>query len=787
MLERHPSQRLPGSPFVDHGALLDSLEEGVVVQDASGVIRYLNPRARALLRLGRAAVPFAPRLPWVGGEAYADRAPGIPVHDVFDSGERVAARVLGIGRGSERRWLSVSATPWWADVANGPEGVDADLDAVDGGENGSGWIGAVPRGRPDAVVVTLRDVTAARRDRQKLARGARFRSGLVRLIDSSHRGQLDLGFHQRVLDAAVEVIPAAQTGTLAVRQDDDTFTCVAAVGLDLDAFRLDRFSESTPGDDPARARLVRRGQAPHLEVSFAARRVRGNEAVEPQVTLSVPIVLGGRTLAYIGLQNYDHPDAFPPDAVDMAGILANLIGALWRGDRLDEHLREERTRVELSGYHDAATHLPNRVLLTDRLEQAMAQSLRSGRPMALVFLDLDDFAELNQRLGRAVGDQVIHELGRRLQSQLRDVDTVARWGGDEFAVLLTQLREVGDAAKVARKIGGILEKPLLIGNEEHRFKATMGIDVFPHQATSAEELMRHADMALYRAKLKGKNRWLFFTNAMNDALGERHERQRALVKGLAHDQFVLHYQPRVDIQTLRITAVEALLRWNRPGSGLVPAREIIELAEQTELIHELGQRVLDDACARARAWQEGGTRLRMAVNLSTAQLLDPTLVEKVAAALARHKLQPESLELEVTEAGIMRNAAASADALRDLKALGVRVSLDDFGADATPLRYLAKVGPDLLKIDSGFVETIDASTDPANPGARDVLPAIVALGKSVGSTLVAEGVESLAQHRFLERIGCDEAQGYLYARPLPADRLRALLVRGHVQLPDEAA
>lgn len=782
MFDRQRSQRHLVPATVDHAALLDSLDEGVVVQDPSGVIRYINPRARALLRLGRAAVPFAPRLPWAGGEGHAERAPGMPVHDVFDSGEQVVARIVGLGRGAERRWLSLTATPWWAGSPVGTLALDEGVEGADA-DNGDegGWIGAARSGRPDSVVVTMRDVTAVRRDRQKLARQARFRAGLVRLIEGSQRGQLDLGFHQRVLDAAVEVIPAAQTGSFALRQDDESFTCVAAVGLDLDTFRLDRMSEAETGIDSVRPRLVRLGQRPHLKVTFTPGGARAKASSEPQVTLSIPVVLAGRTVAYIALHNYDHPDAFPAESVDMARILANLIGALWRDERLDEDLREERSRVELSIYHDSATQLPNRVLLVDRLEQAMAQALRTGRPLALLFLDLDDFDRLNEEHGSVVGDQVLHQLGRRLQSRLRDVDTVARWGGDEFAILLTNLKEATDAAKVARKIVRVLEKPLRLGSLQHRFKATIGIDVFPHVATTTEELMRHADMALYRAKLNGKNRSLFFTSDMNASLGERTQTLRALASGLVKDQFVLHYQPRVELSTMRITAVEALLRWKRPGHGLVPAREIIELAEDGDLIHDLGKLVLEDACARARAWQDRGIRLRMAVNVSIAQLGAPGLADEVAASLARHRLDPDVLEIEVPEADIVRGPGNSADAIRDLKALGVRVSLDDFGTGYSSLGHLAQLAPSVLKIDGSFVASID--DDPTRtPTEASVVRAIVALGKSLACTLVAEGVESAAQHRFLKFLGCDEAQGYLYGRPMPADRLEPLLTRGRVDV-----
>ncbi len=763
MLERSLSELDTTALQVDYATLLDTLEEGVVMQDAAGVMRYLNARARALLRLGDASTPFAPRLPWTGPGTGS--VLGMPVHEVFATGEALVSRVVGLGRGSERRWLSLNATPWWNAAGPDERGVSSTRPRTDR--------------PPDTVVVSMRDVTAVKRDRQRLARQARYRAGLVRLIEGSLQGNLDQGFYQRVLDAAVEVIPASQTGTLLLRQQDDRFSVVATAGLEEEALTASHLVENAHLVEAARPVLVRRGQRAHLVAPGASEAFSKDQPMAPQVQFSVPVVVAGRTVACFILNNYDHPDAFPAEAIDMSRIFATLVGSLWRRAKLEAEIVEERARVDHGVYHDPLTQLPNRVLLQDRLEQAMAQTLRSGRPLALLFLDLDDFRSLNEKHGHELGDRLLDALGRRLQMRLRDVDTVARWGGDEFVVLLTNLRDAADAARVADKIVQVMNEPVHLGGLELRTGVTVGIDVFPYQATTSEDLLRHADMALYRAKLKGKNRWLFFTAEMNEDLGERFDLERALADGLRQDQFVLHYQPRVEMSTLRITGVEALLRWKRPGHGLIPAGDIIGLAEAGDLIHDLGSRVLDDACARARFWHNRGIHVRMAVNLSAVQLDGSDITTSVADALARYRLDPDILELEVTEAGVMRSMESSAETLRGLQALGVRISLDDFGTAYSSLGYLARLAPSILKIDRSFVAALD--DDPTRtPTEAGVVQAIVALGKSLSTTLIAEGVETSAQHRALRLLGCDEAQGYLYGRPMPADQLEPLLARGRI-------
>ncbi len=761
MSDPHPDAAAHRGLGIAYHTLLESLEEGVVVQDAAGVVHFANATARRLLVLEE-PLPSEVRLPWVGGDLSARSQTGMPIRDLFDTARPIESRVLGLRRpGAPRRWLSISATPLWPDRDGAPtlrrRGADT---------------GAAPA----AAVVTLRDVTATRRDRRRLARQARFRSGLIRLIEGSLQGSLDAGFYQRVLDAAVEVIPGAQAGSLALRDADDRFEFRAAVGYDLELLRRTRLREVEPANDRSitRPALERPGAPTRFEAEDPQALQAAGPGTRAVVRLSVPVVLSGRSLAVLSLDNFDHASAFEGEAVDMARIFATLVGALWQRFQLERDLRSERAQLEFHAFHDALTGLPNRALLHDRVQQAMAQALRSGRPVALMFVDLDEFKQVNDALGHMVGDQLLRQVAGRLRDHLREADTVARWGGDEFVLLLTELRATEDAGRVAEKILALLAEPFLIAGRALHTSVTIGLDVFPHQATTPEDLIRHADMALYRGKLQGKNRALYFTADMNEQLAERLAVEQALRGALDRDEFVLHYQPRVELDTLRVTGVEALLRWHRPEHGLVGPGEVIPVAEQTGLINDIGRVVLDKACAQLRAWEDVGIRTRVAVNLSTVQLAGVDLADIVSDALARHGVRPEALELEITESAVMRDVDASVRTLRRLQAMGVGVSLDDFGTAYSSMAYLTRLAPSAIKIDRSFVRAL--RDDPSRtPTEANIVRAVIALGRSLSCTLVAEGVETRAQHGFLEASGCHEAQGFLFSRPLPPALVTAVL------------
>ena len=437
-----------------------------------------------------------------------------------------------------------------------------------------------------------------------------------------------------------------------------------------------------------------------------------------------------------------------------------------------ERKRAEEQIKELA-YHDALTGLPNRLLFNDRLSVAVAQAHRSASRLAILFLDLDRFKVINDSLGHSLGDRLLQEVAERLQAGVRQGDTVARLGGDEFILLLPGIGRAEDAAKVAEKILETLKFPIRLEDRELFVTASVGISLYPEDGFDVESLIKNADTAMYRAKEQGRDNFQLYTHAMNETAVERLGLESSLRKALPGGQLVLHYQPLLDLVTGKVHGVEALLRWNHPDRGLVQPSEFLNLAEITSLIVPMGPWTLRTACARARAWQEQGhPSLTVAVNLSARQFQQPDLVTQVKRALDDTGLPPSSLDLEVTETHAMQNAEATIMTLRELKRLGVRISIDDFGIGYSSLSYLKRLPIDTLKIDQSFVR--DITTDPDDAA---IATAVIALAHTLKLQVVAEGVETQEQLEFLAARHCDRMQGYLFSRPLPADECGEFLSR----------
>ena len=437
-----------------------------------------------------------------------------------------------------------------------------------------------------------------------------------------------------------------------------------------------------------------------------------------------------------------------------------------------ERKRAEEQIKELA-YHDALTGLPNRLLFNDRLSVAVAQAHRSSSRLAILFLDLDRFKVINDSLGHSLGDRLLQTVGERLQLGVRQGDTVARLGGDEFILLLPGIARAEDAAKVAEKILETLKLPVPLDERELFVTASIGISLYPEDGFDADTLIKNADTAMYRAKEQGRDNFQLYTHAMNETAIERLGLENSLRKALHHGQLVLHYQPLLDVVTGKVHGVEALLRWNHPERGLVLPGEFLNLAEITSLIVPMGPWTLRTACAQARAWQdEGHPSLTVAVNLSARQFQQPDLVMQVRGALDDTGLPPSSLDLEITETHAMQNAEATILTLRELKRLGVRISIDDFGIGYSSLSYLKRLPIDTLKIDQSFVR--DITTDPDDAA---IATAVIALAHTLKLQVVAEGVETQEQLEFLATRQCDRMQGYLFSRPLPADECGQFLAR----------
>ncbi|MCE0463923.1 MULTISPECIES: putative bifunctional diguanylate cyclase/phosphodiesterase [Pseudomonas] len=415
--------------------------------------------------------------------------------------------------------------------------------------------------------------------------------------------------------------------------------------------------------------------------------------------------------------------------------------------------------------HDPLTGLPNRVLLADRIGQAMHRVREQGGCFALMFIDLDGFKPVNDAFGHHMGDLLLRDVALRLREDLRSQDTLARIGGDEF-VLLVQLAEPDDALRLAARQVGLIGRTFRVAEHDLQISASVGIALYPGNGQNAEELLMNADAAMYHAKGSGKNGYSFFDASMNSNARKQLQLLQDLRIAVEQRQFSLHYQPKFDAANGRPVGAEALLRWNHPTQGLLMPDTFIDLAEKTGLIIAIGEWVLNEACRQMREWYVlGYTDWRIAVNLSALQFCHAGLVQSVAKALETHCLPANSLTLEITETTAMSDADASMTVLQQLSDMGVDLSIDDFGTGYSSLMYLKRLPANELKIDRGFVRDLEHDSDDAA-----IVSAIVALGQALGLRIVAEGVETDVQQSFLTELGCDSLQGYLLGHPLPAER-----------------
>lgn len=422
-------------------------------------------------------------------------------------------------------------------------------------------------------------------------------------------------------------------------------------------------------------------------------------------------------------------------------------------------------------HHDVLTGLPNRVLLYDRMQQAKAFAKRMQTRFALMFIDLDRFKIINDTLGHAVGDELLHLVAQRLKGCLRETDTVARIGGDEFIVLLVNVVDHADIRGLADKVFDELTQPFFVRNHELFVTSSGGISVYPDDENDVEAMVQKADVAMYHAKVLGRNNYQFYADDMDQNASRRFTIANSMRKGLDRKEFRLYYQPKMDVPSGKIIAMEALVRWEHPLLGLLSPTEFIQLAEENGLIMELGEWVLREACRQNVEWHNHGLQgLRMAVNLSGYQLQHTRLLDMVQAALADTALPPDCLEFEITESVIMQNPDYAVSVLNEITSLGIHISIDDFGTGYSSLSHLQRFTVNTLKIDKSFVRDVEKSaTDAA------IATAIIAMGNSLKLKVIAEGVETQEQMEFLRENNCDQVQGFLFSKPLPADKALELL------------
>ncbi|HYQ40016.1 MAG TPA: EAL domain-containing protein [Pseudomonas sp.] len=428
-------------------------------------------------------------------------------------------------------------------------------------------------------------------------------------------------------------------------------------------------------------------------------------------------------------------------------------------------LKQAQARLDYQAHHDPLTGLPNRLLFEDRLRQALDEALAEQRHGAVLFLDLDRFKHINDSLGHPVGDLLLQGIAKRLREQLREVDTVARLGGDEFIVLMPRVQQTSDIERVASKLMGAFATPFNAGGHEFFMSSSMGISLFPEHGEDVATLVKNADAAMYQAKARGRNRLEFYTPDLSLQASERMTLEHDLRRAIERGELQLHYQPKLSLNGRRLVGAEALLRWRHPVHGDVPPERFIAIAEENGSIIELGDWVLQEACRQMSQWQAQYLPFGpLAVNLAGAQLRQPQLVGRISELLAAAGLEPASLQLEITETFVMNRKEEALPILQALKELGLQLAIDDFGTGYSSLSYLKRLPIDILKIDQSFVAGL-----PDDPDDAAITRAIIALGHSMQLTVIAEGVETKAQERFLTFEGCQQIQGYLGSKPLPAE------------------
>jgi diguanylate cyclase (GGDEF)-like protein len=443
--------------------------------------------------------------------------------------------------------------------------------------------------------------------------------------------------------------------------------------------------------------------------------------------------------------------------------------------------REAEAQIAHMAHHDALTNLPNRVLLRERLEEALAQVKRGGQ-IAVLYLDLDHFKSINDTLGHGVGDELLKQVALRLERSLGADDTIARLGGDEFAIVQTGIGSPSDVANLASRIREALTRPYDLEGHQVPADVSIGISIAPDDTSDPDQLLKNADMALYRSKADGRGTFRFFEPQMDERVKARRTLELDLRNAIVSGEFELYYQPLLNLEHHQISGCETLLRWHHPTRGMVSPGEFIPVAEETGLINQIGEWVLRQACLEAASWPN---EIAVAVNLSPVQFKNQNLAQLVVSALAHSGLPAQRLELEITEAVLLQNSDATLATLHRLRELGVRIAMDDFGTGYSSLSYLRSFPFDKIKIDRSFINDI---ADKDESGA--IVQAVTSLASRLNMTTTAEGVETHAQLQIVESLGCTEMQGYLYSRPVPAAQLAKLLpttAKPAARAADEAA
>lgn len=605
---------------------------------------------------------------------------------------------------------------------------------------------------------------------------ARMLAALSATSEAIMRAKTREQLFQLVSEAAVRGGKFTSTVISLIQPNDHFLRIVAASGPSADVSRT--VKTSTSAAHPEGRGLTGtafRTRSPCISNDYLADRQRSAfhgvvRTTGAQSGAALPLLSGGEAVGVLLFMSAER-DTFTPEFVEiLERLAANLSFALENFDRADEKEKAEE-RVKYLATHDSLTDLPNRALFGQLLNFSIKTAQRYERGCAVLFIDLDRFKIINDSLGHAAGDQLLTEMASRLRSAIRTSDVVARLGGDEFVVLLGEVSDRPQVTSIAQGVLSALSGPMELAGQECRVTASIGVSIFPEDGTDEQTLMKNADLAMYQAKQEGKNDIRFFSHEIEIQSIDRLVMEAGLRRALERDELCLHYQPKLDVATGRIAGVEALLRWNHPDLGLLSPLRFIPLAEETGLIIPIGRWVINTACAQNMAWQrEGLPPLMVAINVSPRQFADQNLLRYIDEALHDSSMDPTLLQVEITESMVMLNVEKAVKLLDAIQSRGVRLAIDDFGTGYSSMSVMKRFPIDTIKIDRSFVRDL-----PQNSEDIAIARAIIDMGKALGLTVVAEGVETHEQGEFLREHACDEIQGFLVSKPVPADRIGDLV------------
>lgn len=746
----HAVQRLRDLERKRYQELFESVPDGYVVTDMDGVVREANRVAAQMLNVAQNSLPGMSLVNFIARDerrAFRDQL----------------TRLRYVERMSQEWVVQIwphAAAPWDAELTVGVVRDEND--------------------RPAALRWMLRDVTERKLAEERLQRAreeleSRVRERTKELTKLNQALQAEIGERKRAQQSL-----ARQSRKLS-RSEEDSRRQAGVLQSVLHSMREGVVVIDAEGKFLLVNQAAQRMAGPNLNFdATVAERVRHHDLYLPDKITPYPLhdlplmrALRGEEVDGVeifvrrgqGRELWLSVNARPvrDDAGEIRGAVAVFTD-------ITEHKLAEQHLISLAQY-DPLTGLPNRTLFRDRLSQAMARAARNQRLVALMFLDLDHFKDINDSLGHQAGDLVLKAVGERLRDCLRDGDTIARLGGDEFTMILEGMESVEDVAEVAQKVLISLAQPLFIEGREVLLTTSIGITLYPMDINGTDNMLKKADIAMYHAKDQGRNNYQFYTPEMTARASERLTMEGKLRHALERDEFLLYYQPQVDLSSGKIVGVEALLRWRHPELGVIPSARFIPLAEKTGLIVPISEWVLNTACAQNKRWQDAGlAMLCMATNQSARQFKHPSLVATIVAALKSSGLDACYLNLEITEDLLMENTLASGSIIAEIKAMGVHISVDDFGTGYSSLSYLKHFPLDSLKIDQSFVQNI-----PHNAQDAAIATAIITLAHNLELKVIAEGVETEEQKMFLHAQGCEGMQGYLFSRPMPAEDITHML------------